>query len=435
MISTTVPSLVLSADAAFRWRAEQELRRAHDEAERRVEQRTADLETAHQALRAQGEQLAQAQKLEALGQLTGGIAHDFNNLLMIVSGYAQILRRRLTESKDLRAIDAIYSAAGRGEALTRQLLAFSRRTRLNPVPVDLRARIEAMREMLASSLRGNIELRCDMAEGLWTVAVDLGELELALLNIAVNARDAMPNGGTVSLSARNVTLRSGDAGPLAGDFVALSLTDSGAGISPDILPKIFEPFFTTKAIGKGTGLGLSQVHGFAHQSGGTVTARSEPGSGTTITIYLPRSHAMVAGAPLPKETPAASRGAGTALVVEDNVEVAEVTATLFEHLGYRVVHALDANDALAKLQDDGTIDLVFTDVVMPGGTNGIALAEEIRKLRPHVPILLTSGYSDAAQAAHAKFPLLRKPYDLTALERAIGAAVADVGRVELASRA
>jgi PAS domain S-box-containing protein len=546
MISTTVPSLALSADAAVRRRAEERLRRAHDEAERLVERRTAELreqglhlleaqrladlgswawdiaenklrwseqlfdifglkphdfrgtfedylarvheqdrtrvkdeigqalrsrrgfrlderivrpdgeirylqssgevikdehgnpvrllgicqdvtqrKQAESALDQAREQLAQSQKLEALGQLTGGIAHDFNNLLMIVTGHAQVLRRRLKESKDLRAIEAISAAASRGEGLTRQLLAFSRRQQLSPVPVDLYARIEAMREMLASSLRDNIELAYDVPQGLWSVEVDPGELELALVNIAVNARDAMPDGGTITLSARNVTLRPGaDVGALAGDFVALSVTDTGGGIAPDILPKVFEPFFTTKAVGRGTGLGLSQVHGFAHQSGGTVTVGSEVGRGTTITVYLPRSHAPVFAMPPAAETPVPRRGEGTVLIVEDNIDVAEATAALFEHLGYRVVRALDASEALARLQDDEEIDLVFTDIVMPGGMNGIALAQEVRKLRPNIPVLLTSGYSDAACDAGGQFALLRKPYDLPTLERALGEVLA-----------
>jgi PAS domain S-box-containing protein len=387
------------------------------------------------ALEQAREQLAQSQKLEALGQLTGGIAHDFNNLLMIVSGHAQLLRRRLKDGKDLRAIDAIGTAAGRGETLTRQLLAFSRRQQLSPVVVDLGARIEALREMLASSLRGNIEVKYDIAAGLWSVEVDPGELELALVNIAVNARDAMPDGGTVTLSARNVPHGTG-AGPLAGDFVALSLTDTGGGIPAEHLSKVFEPFFTTKDVGKGTGLGLSQVHGFAHQSGGTVTIGSEIGRGTVITLYLPRSDAPPSVAPLAAEAPApaAGRGEGTVLVVEDNPEVAEVTATLFEHLGYRVLRAPDANDALARLQQAPGIDLVFTDVVMPGSMNGVALAQEIRRRHPQIPILLTSGYSDAAHAAEIRFALLRKPYDVAALERAIAGALAQASPGEVASR-
>ena len=215
------------------------------------------------------EQLAQSQKMEALGQLTGSIAHDFNNLLMIVSGHAQLLRRRLTDPKHLQAIDAVHSAANRGESLTRQLLAFSRRQPLNPVVTDLKERVEAVHEMLVGSLRGNVQLKCDIPADVWPVEVDIAELELALVNIAVNARDAMPGGGFITLSARNVSLKKSDGvDQLEGDFVALAMTDTGVGIAPDVLPKIFEPFFTTKALGKGTGLGLAQVYGFSRQSGG-----------------------------------------------------------------------------------------------------------------------------------------------------------------------
>ncbi|MET0924220.1 MAG: MASE1 domain-containing protein, partial [Xanthobacteraceae bacterium] len=243
------------------------------------------------------EQLAQSQKMEALGQLTGSIAHDFNNLLMIVSGHAQLLRRRLTDPKHLQAIEAVHSAANRGESLTRQLLAFSRRQPLNPVVADLKERIAAVHEMLVGSLRGNVELKCDISEDVWPVEVDVAELELALVNVAVNARDAMPGGGSITLSARNVTLKKSDGvDQLEGDFVALAMTDTGVGIAPDVLPRIFEPFFTTKALGKGTGLGLSQVYGFSHQSGGTVAATSNVGSGTAITIYLPRREAATVAA-------------------------------------------------------------------------------------------------------------------------------------------
>ncbi len=244
------------------------------------------------------EQLAQAQKMEALGQLTGGIAHDFNNLLMIVSGYAQILQRKLSEPKDVQAVEAIRAAAGRGEKLTRQLLTFSRRQQLMPVVVDLHAHIGAVRDMLAPSLRGNIELVVDIEDKIWPVEVDLGELELALVNIAVNARDAMPDGGTITLQARNVVLTPGSAaGALEGDFVALAIIDTGTGIPEDVLQRVFEPFYTTKPVGKGTGLGLSQVHGFANQSGGAVTVASEPDRGTVVTVYLPRAKTEVPAEP------------------------------------------------------------------------------------------------------------------------------------------
>jgi PAS domain S-box-containing protein len=367
------------------------------------------------------EQLAQSQKMEALGQLTGSIAHDFNNLLMIVSGHAQLLRRRLTDPKHLQAIEAVNSAANRGESLTRQLLAFSRRQPINPVVVDLRERIEAVHEMLVGSLRGNVQLKGDIPSDVWPVEVDVAELELALVNITVNARDAMPGGGSITLSARNVTLKKSDGvDQLEGDFVALAMTDTGVGIAADVLPRIFEPFFTTKALGKGTGLGLAQVYGFSHQSGGTVVATSTVGTGTAITIYLPRkpAAALAKSVEVPPMQPTVA-GQGTILVVEDNAEVADVTASLVEQLGYRTLRADNATDVLNRLQRGDRVDLVFSDVVMPGGMNGIALAQEISNHYPHIPVLLTSGYSDIVQTASSRFTILRKPFQLPALDKAI----------------
>jgi PAS domain S-box-containing protein len=366
------------------------------------------------------EQLAQSQKMEALGQLTGSIAHDFNNLLMIVSGHAQLLRRRLTDPKHLQAIAAVHSAASRGESLTRQLLAFSRRQPLNPVVTDLKQRVEAVHEMLVGSLRGNVELKCDIPADIWPVEVDIAELELALVNIAVNARDAMPGGGFITLSARNVTLRKNDGvDQLEGEFVALAMTDTGVGIAPDVLPRIFEPFFTTKALGKGTGLGLAQVYGFSQQSGGSVVATSAVGSGTTLTIYLPRKEAVPVESVQAPPTQPIVPGQGTILVVEDNAEVADITASLVEQLGYQTLRAQNATDALNRLQRGDKIDLVLSDVVMPGGMNGIALAQEIGNHYPRIPVLLTSGYSDVVQAAQARYPILRKPFQLPTLEKSI----------------
>jgi PAS domain S-box-containing protein len=388
---------------------------------------TRDVTTQHEAqiaLEQAREQVAQAQKMEALGQLTGGIAHDFNNLLMIVSGYAQILQSRLTAPKDMQAVEAIRAAANRGERLTRQLLAFSRRQQLMPVTVDLRQRVDVVRDMLAPSLRGNIELICDIEDKIWPVEVDLGELELALVNIAVNARDAMPDGGTITLSARNVVLKPGSAaGALEGEFVALAIIDTGSGMPPEVLQRVFEPFYTTKPVGKGTGLGLSQVHGFANQSGGEVTLSSEPGRGTVVTIYLPRSanteSADAGEAAFSNGDPAQ----GTVLVVEDSRDVAEVTSSLLEQLGYRVVRAENAAEALRHLQQGIGVDLLFSDIVMPGAINGLGLAQICRERFPDIPVLLTSGFSDAAQAADGRFDILRKPFELAALERAIEAAL------------
>ena len=375
------------------------------------------------------EQLAQSQKMEALGQLTGSIAHDFNNLLMIVSGYAQLLQRRLTDPKHLQAIDAVHTAANRGESLTRQLLAFSRRQPINPVIADLKERVDAVHEMLVGSLRGNVQLKSDIALDVWPIEVDIAELELALVNIAVNARDAMPGGGSITLSAKNVTLQKSDqVDQLEGDFVALAMTDTGVGIAPDVLAKIFEPFFTTKALGKGTGLGLAQVYGFARQSGGTVVATSTVGSGTTISIYLPRKHAVPVKEPEAPPLQPIACAEGTVLVVEDNDEVAKVTTSLVEQLGYQTAREANAPDALNRLQRGDRFVLVLSDIVMPGSMNGIALAQEMQNRCSDIPVLLTSGYSDAVQTAGSQFPVLRKPFQLAALEKSIREALEHGGK-------
>jgi signal transduction histidine kinase len=416
LISTAVPSLALSATMARRRHVEASLGAALD-----VERREARI-----ALDVTREQLAQAQKLEALGQLTGGIAHDFNNLLMIVGGHEQILRRRLrpTDPKVIQALEAIRTAAKRGETLTRQLLTFARRQSLNPMVVELRERTEGIRQMLSSSLRGNIALVYDLVAEVWPVEIDVGEFELALVNIAINARDAMPEGGTLSLLARNVVLARGTVDQLEGDFVSLAVTDTGVGIAPENVPKVFELFFTTKAIGKGTGLGLSQVHNFARLARGAVTVTSTLGGGTTITLYLPRARTALTTAPETMDTPLAPQMEGTVLLVEDNAEVAGVTVALLEQLGYRVLFADNAAAALARLKGKDKIDLVLSDIVMPGGMNGIELAGEIRRQFPHIPLLLTSGYSESARAAETRYAILRKPFELSDLVRALGEAMA-----------
>ncbi len=363
------------------------------------------------------EQLAMSQKMEAIGKLTGGIAHDFNNLLMIIGGSAQIFTR-LLDPKLPKAIEAIQTAAKRGESLTRQLLTFSRHQHLSPTVVDLNASIKNMRTMIESSLRGNIVYNENVGEGVASVKVDLAELELAIVNIAVNARDAMPSGGTFTLSVHAVTANQETGGDRrAKAFFAIALGDTGTGIPPNLLSKMFDPFFTTKEVGKGTGLGLSQVYGFAHQAGGTVTADSKVGQGTTITIYLPScadeqtaSKDLAAARARPKQPQRQ-----TVLVVDDSPEVADVTSSLFEHLGYETIYR-DSAEAALKLLDAGTrIDLVFSDIVMPGTIDGVGLAREVRSRYPGLPIALTTGYSDAANAAPPSLKILRKPFDTEAL--------------------
>jgi len=286
--------------------------------------------------------------------------------------------------------------------------------------VDLRASVRNMRAMIESSLRGNIVYNEKIGAGVWPVKVDLAELELAIVNLAVNARDAMPNGGAFTLSIENV--KAPDGG-FNGTFVAIQFTDTGMGIPPNLLSKIFDPFFTTKEVGKGTGLGLSQVYGFAHQAGGTVKADSTVGHGTAITVYLPSCA---------DEEIAIKEGAGaeardsqrpTVLVVDDSADVAEVTSSLFEHLGYATVYRDSAEAALKLLAEGSKFDLVFSDIVMPGTIDGVGLASEIRARYPQLPVILTTGYSDAARAVPPDLRILRKPFDTDALKGFIQDAV------------
>jgi PAS domain S-box-containing protein len=358
-------------------------------------------------------QLAESQKLDALGQLTGGVAHDFNNLLMIINGSIHSLKKGIGDDARLqRALSAIETASKRGAALTSQLLTFARRQSLNPQPVDLAERIEAVREVLHTGVGGTVMLAFEIDDDLWPVIVDTSELETALVNLTINARDAMPSGGTITIGAHNCTIRSA---PDASDYVAISVRDTGTGIAPDVLNRIFDPFFTTKPVGKGTGLGLSQVHGFTHQAGGTVRVESKLGYGTTITILLPRQNAHVET--FADEAIEAS-GRGTVLLVEDNPDVASVSAMLLEQLGYAVRRVSDAEAALRDIELDG-IDLVFSDIVMPGKMDGLGLAHRLREMRPNLPILLATGYSEAAANVRGKFSILRKPYEIHQLSQAI----------------
>jgi len=379
-------------------------RNLHAEAERR--------ESAEVALR-------QAQRLEAIGQLTGGVAHDFNNLLMIVGGSVQRLRRDLTDDKHVRLLDMIANAATRGETLTRQLLAFSRRQTLTPSVIDLGHHLPQLKDMLSRSLRGDIAIDVKVPSESCAVKVDANELELALLNLAVNARDAMPNGGTLKIAAEPVVL-DGSPDGLSGEFVAVRVADTGGGIPAHVLPHVFEPFFTTKEVGKGTGLGLSQVYGFAKQSGGTVAIDSSMGNGTVVTVYLPRTKELAAPSIAPAEYKISPQRAGTVLLVEDNAEVAEVASAYFQQLGYEVKECASADAALELLGRGSKIDLVFSDILMPGGMNGLELGHAIRRLHPGLPVLLTTGFSSSARdALEQGFVLLQKPFDLAALEHVL----------------
>jgi PAS domain S-box-containing protein len=358
---------------------------------------------AQERLLAMQRQLAESQKFEALGQLTGGVAHDFNNLLMVISGSVHAIRKEIAGEKALRALQSIDGASQRAASLTRQLLTFARRQSVQPQSIKLSERLNVLRDVLTSGLGSTMSLTIDVADDVWNIVVDPNEFETALVNLVVNARDAMPEGGSVIISAKNIPEKA---------EVAISVEDTGVGIPDDIAAKVFDPFFTTKAVGKGTGLGLSQVHGFAHQAGGTVGLRSVLGSGTTITICLPKA----AGQPTSEQVQVSSKGSGTVLLVEDNPEVATVSTGLLEQLGYHVRWATNASAALAELEKDG-IDIVFSDIVMPGKMDGIGLAKIIREKNPKIPILLVTGYSASTKEIGSQFAILRKPYQLHELSR------------------
>jgi PAS domain S-box-containing protein len=379
---------------------------------------TAEKESAAALERAQ-RQTAHLQKMDAIGQLTGGIAHDFNNLLMIVSGHAQSLKKRLHDAKDVRALQAIEMAAARGENLTRQLLSFARTLPLSPTVINPADAINAIRDVLAGSMHVNIQFQIDVPRSTWPISVDKSELELALVNLAVNARDAMPDGGRLTIAAVNVHVAPGDlAEDISGDFVALSVADTGSGIPPELVSRVVEPFFTTKAPDKGTGLGLSQVYGFARRSEGTVAISSELGQGTKVTVYLPRSHAALATPSPQDDVDYAVLERRTVLVVEDNTEVRKVAVSLLEQLGYRTLEVETAAEALDALAAGEHIDLVFSDVVLPGQVDGLALARTLAQCYPHIPVVLTTGYTRVFEV-DPEFPVLRKPYQISTLGRVI----------------
>jgi signal transduction histidine kinase/ActR/RegA family two-component response regulator len=411
--------------------------RSAEELEAQVVARTRELEDANRELRIQmderahvEETLRQAQKIEAIGQLTGGVAHDFNNLLMVISGGLQMLDRNIDPARRKRLMDGMQQAVQRGGGLTKQLLAFSRRQQLKPEPVDLKRQIGGMQELLDRSLRGDVHVSFEFAEDLWPVEVDPGELELVVLNLTVNARDAMANGGTIIVRAENE--RHAGERP-AEDRVRLSVIDTGTGMSAEIQARVFEPFFTTKDVGKGSGLGLAQVHGFAEQSGGSVKIDSKIGSGTTISLLLPRSQRQ----PGPDEhhlvdlntAPADVGKAGSILLVEDDDEVAALVSEMLGDIGYDVTRVASAAAALGALANGRAIDILFSDIMMPGGMNGVELARVAHARRRDLPILLTSGYAEAAaRAAESEgLRILPKPYRIEELAAALELARAEYG--------
>jgi signal transduction histidine kinase len=382
--------------------ASERLRGATAELERRVAQAMAGYEESQRAL-------VQAQKLDALGRLTGGIAHDFNNVLQTLTAALQVLHHGASpEQRELLARCA--RAVARGTELARQLMAFGRVQDVRSETLDTRARLAEARHLLGGALRADMRLEVDLAPDLWPVTADPAQLELALLNLVINARDAMPAGGDVVLRARNATLDEGDAGLAAGDYVLVSLSDAGEGMSEEVKARALDPFFTTKGVGKGSGMGLPQAYGFARQSGGTLTLESRPGAGTTVTIYLPRALEPAAARP-PLPALQAARGAGRVLVVEDDEYVRETTSEALRAAGFQIDAVATADAALERIESGERFDAVLTDVVMPGRMSGVELAQEVRRRHPRTGVVVVTGYSE--RAVHLPgVRALAKPYDV-----------------------
>ncbi|MGZ5906323.1 MAG: ATP-binding protein [Reyranella sp.] len=393
------------------------LQQTNDQLERRVEERTAQLQHAHDELVAQiaerartEEQLRHMQKLESIGQLTGGVAHDFNNLLTAVLGNLELLRKRLPADPGIeRLIDGATQGAQRGASLTQRLLAFARRQALEPRPTDLAELVRGMGDLLRRSLGPSIAIEFDLPTGLPPALADHNQIELALLNLAVNARDAMPDGGTLTV-ALSVELASDGRDLARGRYVRLAVSDTGRGMDRQTLARAIEPFFSTKEVGKGTGLGLSMIHGLALQLKGALRLSSEIGRGTRAELWLPIANGSAAVvAPEPADGVGTSKRHATVLFVDDDFLISLSTASLLEDLGHTVIKAPSGPAALEVLKDDNPVDLMITDYAMPGMT-GLQLAEEARKLRPDLPILLATGYADLPARASFELPRLSKPY-------------------------
>jgi signal transduction histidine kinase/CheY-like chemotaxis protein len=396
------------------------IRAAETLLERRVEERTSELESANRQLAGQIAErervenvLRQAQRLEAVGQLTSGVAHDFNNLLMVVLGNIRQMQKTLDDPVIQRRLKMMAQAAERGAQLTAQMLAFSRRQRLEPRAVDLNDTVQSMRDLLQATMGGSVQIETVLQSDLWAAMIDPTQIELVILNLAINARDAMEVGGTLIVETGNVTVGPPvtPEEPAAGDYVMVAVTDTGSGMSPEVLAKVFEPFFTTKEVGKGSGLGLSQVFGLAKQSGGGVRIDSTPGEGASVRVFLPRASttprvAEVDGLAAAERAPKSLR----VLLVDDDSAVREVTAGLLQDLGYRVVEAGSGGAALDLLDRQAEIDVLLVDFAMPG-MNGAEVAREVRARRPDLPILFVTGYADTeALAAAGDDGILRKPF-------------------------
>ena len=413
-------------DISEQVRVERELLELNGTLERRIEERTAQ----HDQL---SEQLRQSQKLEVVGQLTGGVAHDFNNLLTVIRGSVDLLRREgLVAEKRARYLDAIGRTADRAANLTSQLLAFSRRQALQPSPFNVGESLAEVAGMVSTLMGSRIKLEIQVPDDTYHIIADRGQFDTAIVNMWVNARDAMSGEVRISIASGPVSgipaVRSHD--PVVGDFIAIAITDTGIGIPTDDLVRIFEPFFTTKEVGQGPGLGLSQVIGFAKQSGGDIRAESVEGRGTTFTLYLPRAYPDADSyAQVGTDEPNVDGDGACVLVVEDNEQVGSFATQALNELGYDSILAVNGDEALAELAKNcSRFHVVFSDVVMPG-MSGLELGEEIRRLYPEVPVILTSGFSHVlAQNGKHGFELLHKPYSIEQLSRVLHKAVASQAR-------
>ena len=404
-----------------------DIRHAHERLEQAVAERTAELESANRRLAAQIEereaaeaQLRQAQRIEAIGQLTAGVAHDFNNLLTSIIGNIELVEARLgaSDERSARLLSAALAAAGRGASLTAQLLAFSRQQRMNPEKLDLSRVITGILPLLHSTIGATIHIDIMPGSNLWPALADASQIELVLLNLAINSRDAMPNGGMISVTTGNYTLGPPQRPeePQAGDYVGISVTDTGAGIAADILDKVFDPFFTTKDVGRGSGLGLSQVLGVAQQLGGGVRIETEAGLGTVVTVFLPRAdaatnHAVARGSVRRQRNDTSPRQVNGILLVDDDPDVRAVAAAMLREAGHTVIEAGSGGAALERLVDRAApIALLIADLAMPG-MNGFELARAARQQRPDLPVLFVTGYADMAKAEDGRREVvLQKPF-------------------------
>lgn len=414
--------------AIERRRAEHQLQQLNARLEQLVAERTREL------LRSE-EQLRQSQKMEAVGQLTGGIAHDFNNLLTGISGSLELLQSRITQGRtqDLdRYINAAQGASRRAAALTHRLLAFSRRQTLAPKPTQVNRLVKGMEELISRTMGPSVSIISDLSTDLWNVLIDPHQLENALLNLCINARDAMPDGGTLTISSRNRSIdeRSAQTFDLeAGEYVALAVSDTGTGMAPEVAAKAFEPFFTTKPIGMGTGLGLSMIYGFIRQSGGQARIHSQPGRGCVVTLYLPRHSGQVQEVPaLPMGAPPRAEVGETVLIVDDEPTVRIMITEVLEDLGYHAVEAADGRSGLQILNSSLKIDLLITDVGLPGGMNGRQMADAARVRRPDLKVLFITGYAESSVFENGNpqdgMHVLTKPFSVDSLARRIRSLIA-----------